>query len=226
MWLPFTSRTLVRGLHRRCARARTAHPGAGRVDHRARVAPIRRRSPARSVASHTRRPARARAARSACASGRVAPRSAASTRVQHHQPRIVRPGRRSRRSRAGSAGSSGSPAMCGRRSMAAEAARRLRGARWSYRNRPARIIHAGPQVRVVRHDEVQRPDDVRRGGQQHLALHERLAHQREVQVLQVAQAAVDQLGAGRGGVRGQIVLLAQHDTTGRARRHRARCRCR
>ena len=63
----------------------------------------------------------------------------------------------------------------------------------------------------MRHDEVQRTHDVRRGGQQHLALHERLAHQREVELLEVAQAAVDQLGAGRGGMGSKVVLLTQDD---------------
>ena len=65
------------------------------------------------------------------------------------------------------------------------------------------------QMRGVRHDEVQRTHDVRGGVEQYLALLQRLAHQREVILLQVAQAAVDQLGAGGGGVRGQIVLLAK-----------------
>ena len=40
---------------------------------------------------------------------------------------------------------------------------------------------------------------------------ERLAHQRELAVLEVAQAAVDQLGRRRRGVRGEVVLLAQQD---------------
>ena len=40
---------------------------------------------------------------------------------------------------------------------------------------------------------------------------QRLAHQAEVVVLEVAQAAVDQLRAGGRGVRGEVVLLAQHD---------------
>ena len=46
--------------------------------------------------------------------------------------------------------------------------------------------------------------------QQHLALGQRLAHQRELVVLEVAQAAVDQLGRRRRGVRREVVLLAQH----------------
>ncbi len=66
-----------------------------------------------------------------------------------------------------------------------------------------------PQMRIVRHDEAQRPHDVRRGREQHLALLQRLAHEAEMKAFEVAQAAVNQLGAGGGGVRGEIVLLAE-----------------
>jgi hypothetical protein len=45
--------------------------------------------------------------------------------------------------------------------------------------------------------------------EQQLALGQRLAHQAELVVLQVAQAAVDQLGGRRRGVARQVVLLAQ-----------------
>ncbi|MNZ93559.1 hypothetical protein D3C78_1126310 [compost metagenome] len=70
--------------------------------------------------------------------------------------------------------------------------------------------HPGwPQVRTVREDEAQRAHQVRRHVQQHLALAEGFAHQAEFVVLQVAQAAMDQLAAGRGGVRGEVVLLAE-----------------
>jgi hypothetical protein len=67
-----------------------------------------------------------------------------------------------------------------------------------------------PHGRVVRHHEAQRPHDVRRALEQHLAFLQRLAHQRELAVFEVAQPAVDQLGARRRGVRGQVVLLGQH----------------
>jgi hypothetical protein len=42
------------------------------------------------------------------------------------------------------------------------------------------------------------------------AFAQRLAHQAELALFQVAQAAVDQFAAGTGGVRGQVVLFAQH----------------
>jgi hypothetical protein len=67
----------------------------------------------------------------------------------------------------------------------------------------------GTQVRHVRHDETQRPHDVGRRAQQGLALLERLAHEPELLVLEVAQPAVNQLGTGRRGVRGEIVLFAK-----------------
>ena len=43
----------------------------------------------------------------------------------------------------------------------------------------------------------------------HLALDQRLAHQAEPAVLEIAQPAVDQLGGGRRGAGGEIVLLDQ-----------------
>jgi hypothetical protein len=75
----------------------------------------------------------------------------------------------------------------------------------------------GPHRRVVRHHEAQRPHDVRRTAQQHLALLQRLAHQRELVVLQVAQPAVDQLGGRRRGVRREVVLFAQQHAPAAAR---------
>ena len=57
--------------------------------------------------------------------------------------------------------------------------------------------------------EAQRPHDVRRGVQQHLALGSALRTRRKSIILEIAQAAVDQLGAGRRGVRREVVLLAQ-----------------
>jgi hypothetical protein len=47
------------------------------------------------------------------------------------------------------------------------------------------------------HHETQRPGDVGRNAQQHFTLGQRFAHQPEFVMFQVAQAAMDQLGAGR-----------------------------
>ncbi len=57
----------------------------------------------------------------------------------------------------------------------------------------------GPEPLRVGQHEAQRPDDVRGDAPQHLALHQRLAHEAELAVFEEAQPAVDQLGGGRGG---------------------------
>ena len=49
---------------------------------------------------------------------------------------------------------------------------------------------------LMRQHEAQRPDDVRRDANQALALLQRFAHEAEIIVFQVAQAAMDQLGGG------------------------------
>ena len=81
----------------------------------------------------------------------------------------------------------------------------------------------GPEVRLVRQHEAQRPAEMRRLGQQHLALLQRLAHQAELVVFEVAQPAMDQLGGGRGGRAGQIGHLAQPDRERRGPPRRRRC---
>ena len=60
-----------------------------------------------------------------------------------------------------------------------------------------------------RQHEAHRPDHMRRHAQQHFALVQRLAHQPEGAVLEIAQAAMDQLAGGRGGAGGEIVHLDQ-----------------
>ena len=62
----------------------------------------------------------------------------------------------------------------------------------------------------MREDQAQRPYDVRRRAQQDLALLQRLADPPELVLFEIAQPAVDQLARCRGGVVGEVVLLAQH----------------
>ncbi len=62
----------------------------------------------------------------------------------------------------------------------------------------------------VRQDEAQRPDDVRRGLEQALALEKGLADEPELVIFEISQPAVDQLRAGRGGVAGEVALFAQN----------------
>ena len=52
-------------------------------------------------------------------------------------------------------------------------------------------------------------DEVRRKGHHQLALEQRLAHEAEVEVLQVAQASVHELARAAGGPRGKIRALEQ-----------------
>src|SRR5205809_86898 len=63
-----------------------------------------------------------------------------------------------------------------------------------------------PQMRLVRQHELQRCDDMWRGAEKHFALGQGLGHEPKFVVLEIAQAAVDQLRAPRRGMRGQIVL--------------------
>ena len=65
--------------------------------------------------------------------------------------------------------------------------------------------------RVIGQHEAHRPADMRHGAQQHLAFDQRLAHQPELEILEVAQPAVEQLGGGRRGCRGEIAHLGQAD---------------
>ena len=70
--------------------------------------------------------------------------------------------------------------------------------------------HPGrPHTRVVRHHEAQRPHDVRSALEQNFAFPQRLSHQRKFVILEIAQAAMNQLGRGRRCVASQIVLLCK-----------------
>ncbi len=64
---------------------------------------------------------------------------------------------------------------------------------------------------VDRQHETQRPDQMRRRAQQHFAFAQRLAHQAKFVMLEITQAAVNELGRRRRGTGGEIVLLDQDD---------------
>ena len=70
---------------------------------------------------------------------------------------------------------------------------------------------ARAQVRLPGQDETQRMDQVRGLPAYRLTLTQRFAHQAELALFEVAQAAMDQLAAGTGGVCGQVMLLAEQD---------------
>ena len=88
------------------------------------------------------------------------------------------------------------------------------------------VVHVQPDadatvaaVLAQRRDEERgRVDQVRRELDQELALEQRLADQPEVEVLQIAQAAVHHLRGAAGGALSEVVALQQ--------RHRITTRCR
>ena len=76
----------------------------------------------------------------------------------------------------------------------------------------AHADHAvGPRAVEGGDDEGQRPDEVRREPDHELALEQRLAHEAQVEVLQVAQAAVDELARAARGAGGVVGLLDERD---------------
>src|SRR5689334_8363649 len=70
---------------------------------------------------------------------------------------------------------------------------------------------ARPEALVVRQHETKRPDDVRGCLEQHLALGERFVHQTKLVIFEIAQAAVNELGRGRGGRAGEVALVAKEN---------------
>ena len=62
---------------------------------------------------------------------------------------------------------------------------------------------------VERHDEAERPDEVRRHAQQYFAFGERGAHQAQGALLEIAQPAMDELRGRRRGAGGKVALLDQ-----------------
>ncbi|MCW0423200.1 hypothetical protein NB713_001143 [Xanthomonas sacchari] len=130
-------------------------------------------------------------------------------RIEHHQPRVLHPGV--------GIDETGAELLAQRRAHRVRAQRQASRARKGAAAAAQVVVQeqAGAdhprraQMRLVRQQEAERPDDVRGQPQQHLALGQGLADQGELVLLQVAQAAMDQLGAGAGGMRGQVVALAQ-----------------
>ena len=64
---------------------------------------------------------------------------------------------------------------------------------------------------IDRQEEADRLDEMRRGLEQPGALDQQLAHERKLELLEIAQAAMDQLGGSRGGGAGIVALLGEHD---------------
>ena len=199
-----------------CERADPADPWTARVDD----AP---RPDGEALARHPigkdRRPARARRCeRDARGAGAdLRPPGVRIAGVQYHQPRILHPAVRVLEG----------PAIAALQRAPARVPAEVDARARRQRAAPAEVVvekeaqpdhPPGAQPGVMREHEAHRPDDVRGVAQEHRALAQGVAHKSEVAVLQVAKPAVDQLGAGRRGVRGQIVLLAQQHVEAAPRR--------
>ncbi len=69
---------------------------------------------------------------------------------------------------------------------------------------------------IMRQAAFERPDDVRGDAEQALALDQRFAYHAELVGFEIGEPAMDELGAGGGGVLGEVVLLEQGDGTSSA----------
>ena len=148
---------------------------------------------------------RAAAAR-ACEHGRAM--RARRGQGQHHQARVVHPGIAISKT-AGELRLQAGAMAIGREPDAARFGQAAATAHMVIEEQSGTDHPCRAQMPFVRQHEFQRPDDVRRDAQHHLALGQRLRHQAKLVVFEVAQPAVNQLGAGRGGCRGEIVLLGE-----------------
>ncbi len=75
--------------------------------------------------------------------------------------------------------------------------------------KPRAKHEGGAQAGAIRQHETQRLHDMRRDPPQNFALDQRLVNQAEIEIFEIAQAAVDQLGGARRGAAGEIVHLAE-----------------
>ena len=82
---------------------------------------------------------------------------------------------------------------------------------------------ARAQTAMMRQDEAHRADDVRRDLREYLALGQRLVDEPELVMLEIAQAAVNELG-GSGGRRAGKSPCSQRNTENPGRPRPARCR--
>ena len=69
----------------------------------------------------------------------------------------------------------------------------------------------GSEIRMMGQHKAKRPHDMGRDSPQNLALDERFANQTKLEMLQIAQAAMDQLARGARGRGGEIAFLAKID---------------
>ena len=231
-WVPRLGR--MRGISSwrvELVRAQLVGPHAGRVDHVGAGRPrTRRRSRCRARA---RRPPgrRARPARSRRSGWRSRRRSARPRRARSAPCARRRSGsrRRGRRRSARAAASAGASSTVSAPSIDAVALRAPLLAVLAPAAPGHDVVHVEPDpgeavgalALEARHEQRQRLDQVRRQLDQQRALEQRLADQPEVEVLEVAQAAVDQLRGAAGGAGGEVGRAPAARRCSRARPRRA-----
>ena len=145
-------------------------------------------------------------------------------RVEQHQPRVVDEA-------VGIFEAAGEPAL-GERFAQAIVGEIERPCRWQELSAAEMVIKketepqqpGGSKLVVVRQHEAQRLDDVRRHPPQHLALDQRLAHQAEFIIFEIAQARRGSAWLTRTTSRSPSHSFHRGKQKVRARRHRARCR--
>ncbi len=188
---------------------RLAHPRPARVgdaprrdsEARARGPVDQRRLPARAAA---------RERHALGAGSNVGPPRKRVASVEHHQTRVLHP----------AIGVFERPAIALLQRSSAHVPAEIDARARRQQRSPAEVVveeqaqpdhPPGSKPGMMRQHETQRPDDVRGIAQQHLTLLKGVAHEPEFAVLEVAKPAMNQLGAGRRGMRAEIVLLAQQD---------------
>ena len=216
MWLPLTSLTLCFApVPPASERIRPTHGPLALTTLRART--VKRSPDTRSARTAVQLEPRRRERDARGAGADLRPPGVRIAGVQYHQPRILHPAVRVLEG----------PAIAALQRAPARVPAEVDARARRQQAAPAEVVvekeaqtdhPPGAQPGVMREHEAHRPDDVRGVAQQHRALAQGVAHKSEVAVLQVAKPAVDQLGAGRRGVRGQIVLLAQQHVEAAPRR--------
>ena len=158
---------------------------------------MRHSAPSRT-ADTARVPTRITAPRSAASRAlRTTSRASSTQQSEYSNPVVKTPGL------------SGAPAASLARSSARVPGKRLPAAQVIVQKQAQRAASRPAASPAVRQHETHGPHDVRSDAPEHLALDRGFAHQAEIEMLQIAQAAVDQLGRARGGAAGEIGHLAQ-----------------
>ncbi len=131
--------------------------------------------------------------------------------VEDDQPRVVPPAIGKRKSDAGPPGLEWGAGRIAREVKPAGRRQPPAGAHMVVDEQPEPQQPCGPQAAAVGQHDPQRLHDMGRYAQQHLAFPQRLPHEAEIIIFEIAQPAVDQPGRSRGCAAGEIVHLAEID---------------